>query len=169
MANHCYENYPLWIVIMSNLVPISIYVIGAYIIYGLGLIYAIIYLIYCIFMEIRLLKNGCVNCYYYGKVCGFGKGKLSALFFKKGDISKFNQREIGWKDMIPEMMVPILPLIAGIIILIYNFSWIILVLMIVILILSTAGTAFVRGSLTCRSCKQRELGCPAEQLFNKEG
>jgi hypothetical protein len=168
MENHCYENYPLWIVLISNLVLISIYIIGAYIISGLGLIYALIYLIYCIFMEIRVLKNGCVNCYYYGKVCGFGKGKLSALFFKKGDISKFNEREISLKDMIPELLVSVLPLIAGIIILIYNFSWIILILMVIILILSTAGNALVRGSLTCNICKQRELGCPAEKLFNEK-
>lgn len=169
MENHCYENYPLWIVLISNLVLISIYIIGAYIISGLGLIYALIYLFYCLFMEVRVLKNSCVNCYYYGKVCGFGKGKLSALFFKKGDISKFNEREIQWKDMIPELLVTVLPLIAGIIILIYNFSWIILILMVIILILSTAGNAVIRGSLTCNMCKQREMGCPAEQLFNEKG
>ncbi len=169
MENHCYENYPLWIVLVSNLFSISIYIIGTYIISGLGLIYAIIYLIYCLFMEIRLLKNGCVNCYYYGKICGFGKGKLSALFFKKGDISKFNEKETSWKDMIPDLLVLALPLIAGIIILIYSFSWTILILMIAILILSTAGNALIRGSLTCNMCKQRELGCPAEKLFNKEG
>lgn len=119
-------------------------------------------------MEIRLLKSGCVNCYYYGKICGFGKGRLSALFFKKGDSSKFHEKEISWKDMIPDLLVSIFPLIAGIIILIYNFSWIILVLMVAILILSTAGNALVRGFLTCGKCKQRELGCPAEDLFNKK-
>jgi hypothetical protein len=25
----------------------------------------------------------------------------------------------------------------------------------------------VRGQLACKYCKQRELGCPAEQLFSK--
>lgn len=144
---------PLRIVFLSNLVSLSIYFIGAYIISGLGLIYAIIYLLYCIFMEIRLLKSYCVNCHYYGKVCGFGKGKISALFFKKGDLSKFNEKEISWKDMIPDILVSVFPLIAGIIILAYDFSWIILVLMAVLLILSTAGNGTIRGSLTCNKCK----------------
>jgi len=166
MKNHCYENYPLWIVLISNLVSISNYIIGAYIISAYGLIYAVIYLLYCLFIEIRLLRNGCVNCYYYGKICGFGKGRLSALFFKKGN-KKFNEREISWRNMIPEMLVSILPLIAGIIILIYNFSWTILILIIAIIILSTAGNALVRGYLTCNMCKQRELGCSAEELFNE--
>lgn len=82
------------------------------------IIFALLYLIYCLFLEIRLLKNGCVNCNYYRKVCGFGKGLLRALFFKKGDISKFNVTDIGWKEMIPDLMVPIFPLIAGIIIIV---------------------------------------------------
>ncbi|MBI5679640.1 MAG: hypothetical protein HZC47_01905 [Methanobacterium sp.] len=168
MENHCYENYPLWIVFLSNIVSLSIYIIGAYILSGLGLVYAISYLLYCIFLEIRLLKNGCVNCYYYGKICGFGKGRLSALFFKKGDSSKFSQKKLSWKDMIPDMLVFIFPLIGGIILLIYTFSWIILFLIAALLILSFTGNALVRGFLTCGNCKQRELGCPAEDLFNKK-
>lgn len=168
MENQCYENYPWWIVGLSNLVSLSIYIIGAYILLGLGLIFTMLYLFYCFILEIRLLKDGCVNCYYYGKVCGFGKGKLSALFFKKGYPSQFSQREISWKDMIPDMMVSIFPLIGGIILLIYDFSWITLFLMVVLVILSLAGNALVRGFLTCSRCKQRELGCPAEKLFQEK-
>jgi hypothetical protein len=43
-------------------------------------------------------------------------------------------------------------------ILINKFSWIILLLMIIILILGSGGNAFIR-SLTCKHCRQRELGC----------
>ncbi|MCK9152565.1 hypothetical protein [Methanobacterium alcaliphilum] len=119
-------------------------------------------------MEIRVLKKSCVNCYYYGKVCGFGKGKLSALFFKKGDISKFSQLDLSWKDMIPDILIFVVPLIAGVIILISSFSWIILLLMGLLLSLSLIGNAFIRGFLTCKHCKQRELGCPAEKLFQEK-
>jgi hypothetical protein len=167
MKSHCYENYPWWTVLFSNLVSLSIYIIGAYILFGLGWIYAVLYLLFCLFLEIRLLKTGCVNCYYYGKVCGFGKGKLSALFFKRGDVSQFSQRELSWKSMIPDMMGPIFPIIGGIILLIFNFSWLILFLIVGVIILSTAGNALIRGFLTCNKCKQRELGCPAEKLFDK--
>ncbi len=168
MKIHCYENYPWWIVLVSNLLSLSTYIIGFCILFGLGLFFAILYILYCLFMEIRLLKEGCVNCYYYGKTCGFGKGRLSALFFKQGDISKFTQREMDWKDMIPDLMVSVFPLVGGIILLINDYSWIILVLMIVLVILSMAGNAFIRGSLTCSGCKQRELGCPAEKLFQEK-
>lgn len=167
MKSHCYENYPWWTVLLSNLVSLSIYIIGAYILFGLGWIYTLLYILYCLFLEIRLLKTGCVNCYYYGKVCGFGKGWLSALFFKRGDVSQFSQQELRWKDMIPDMMVSIFPIIGGIILLIVNFSWLILFLILGVVILSTAGNSLIRGLLTCGKCKQRELGCPAEKLFEK--
>ncbi len=167
MLESCYENYPLHKVFLSNLLSISIYIIGAYIISTWGITYTILYLLYCLFLEIRLLKKSCTNCYYYGKVCGFGKGKLSALFFEKGDNAQFSQTHLTWKDLLPDMLVSILPLLAGIISLIYNFSWLTVILIIIILVLSMGGNALVRGHLTCGKCKQRESGCPAEELFNK--
>ncbi len=167
MENHCYENYPLKIVVLSNLLSISIYITGSFIIYQVGWIYSTLYLIYCLILEIKLLKTGCVNCYYYGKTCGFGKGRLSALFFKKGDPSKFTQKELKWKDMIPDMLVFIVPTLAGIFLLLSNFTWIILVLILVLLTLSLFGNALIRG-LTCNKCKQRDLGCPAQDLFQEK-
>ncbi|MCD4752981.1 MAG: hypothetical protein K8R40_07915 [Anaerolineaceae bacterium] len=162
-----YENYPCWIIIISNLVSIVIYLIGAYIIYQLGIIWLLIYLLYIFGLEIRLMKKSCVNCYYYGKFCAFGKGKLSALFFKKGSPKAFRKDKITWKDILPDFLVSVIPLIVGIVLLILNFNWLILSLIILLVILTSAGSGFVRGSLACKFCKQRELGCPAEQLFNK--
>lgn len=167
MENHCYENYPLKIVVLSNLLSISIYITGAFIIYQIGWLYSTLYLIYCLILEIKLLKTGCVNCYYYGKTCGFGKGRLSALFFKKGDPSKFTQKELKWKDMLPDMLVFIIPTLAGIFLLLSNFTWLILALILVLLTLSLFGNALIRG-LTCNKCKQRDLGCPAQDLFQKK-
>ena len=39
---------------------------------------------------------------------------------------------------------------------------------VLIILLTTLGNAIVRGSLACKHCMQRELGCPAEKLFSKE-
>ena len=66
-----------------------------------------------------------------------------------------------------DFMVLIFPLIGGIILLIRDFTWLILILMVILVILSMGGNAILRGSLACKYCKQKELGCPAEQLFNK--
>jgi len=73
----CYENYPFWIVILSNIVEFTVYGTGAFVIYKIGWIWLILYVLYIVWLVIRLLRRSCVNCYYYGKVCAFGKGKLS--------------------------------------------------------------------------------------------
>ncbi len=162
-----YENFPVWIPLISIALYVSIYVTGLYILLQLGVPFAILYVLFCLWIEIRILRHSCVNCFYYGKTCGLGKGKVCALLFKKGSPDKFTEKEISWKDLIPDFMVLILPLIVGIILLIRDFNWLILTLMVILVILSMAGNALVRGSLACKFCKQRETGCPAERLFNK--
>jgi hypothetical protein len=162
-----FENYPYWILFISNVVSISTYFIGAFIIYQLGIIWLLPYLIYILVLEIRLMKKSCVNCYYYGKFYAFGKGKLSSFFLKKGETKEFLKDEITWKEILPDFLVSIIPIITGIILLILNFNWLILLLIIFLVILTSAGNGFVRGFLACKFCKQREIGCPAEQLFNK--
>jgi hypothetical protein len=63
------------------------------------------------------------------------------------------------------MLVLFLPLIAGIALMIRNFAWGMAVLLLALLLLSFGGNYLVRSQIACKYCKQRELGCPAEQLF----
>ena len=163
-----YENFPKGIALSSNLVAISIYAIGAYILAGFGIVLSTLYLLYCLWIEIRVLKGSCVDCYYYGKVCGFGKGKLCSLLFKKGESQKFVEKEVSWSKILPDFMVFILPTVGGIIFLVREFSWLIIAMLTILLILSFVGNALIRGSVACKYCKQREIGCPAEKLFKKE-
>ena len=136
-------------------------------IYKVGWIWLTVFVLYIAWLEIRLLRRSCVNCYYYGKVCAFGKGKVSCLFFKKGDTNKFKQDKITWKDMVPDVMVSLIPIVAGIVLLVTDFNWLILSMVLLLLLLSSIGNGLIRGSLACKYCKQRESGCSAEQLFNK--
>ena len=83
--NKTYENFPFWIPLLAWSLSISIYVIGSYILGVLFFPLAIGFIFYCLWIEIRILKGSCMNCYYYGKHCGIGRGKLCSVFFKKGD------------------------------------------------------------------------------------
>jgi hypothetical protein len=163
-----YDNFPIWIVILSNLVSILIYISGVMITLRFGWIAAVLYLVFILAFEYRLISNHCVNCYYWGKTCGFGKGRLSSLFFKRGDPSKFCDKKMSWIDMIPDLLVSLVPLIIGIVLMIIKFDFTILFAAIILIVLTTIGNGFIRGNLTCRYCKQRELGCPAEKLFSKD-
>ena len=162
-----YENFPLWIPALSWTLTLSIDILGAYILFALSAILPVFYLLFCMWLEYKVLKYSCVNCYYCGKTCGMGKGKLANLIFKKGDPEKFTEREVSWKDVTPDSMVLILPLIGGTIYLTRIFSPVILALLVILTVLSLGGNALVRGKLVCKYCKQRELGCPAQRLFEK--
>jgi hypothetical protein len=155
-------------VIISNIVSLSIYIIGGFLVYQIGLIWFLLYILYILILEVKLLRGHCVNCYYFGKTCFSGKGRLSSLFFKKGEPAKFNDIKITWKDIIPDFLVTVIPLIAGIFILIKGFNWTILLLVVLLFFLGFVGSGLVRGQLACKYCKQRELGCPALKLFNKK-
>lgn len=163
-----YENFPVWIAVLSNIVSLSIYTVGAFILFQFSFWITILYLIYCFWVEIRVIKKSCVDCYYYGKICGLGKGKVCSLIFKKGNPKNFLKKQISWMDILPDFLVSIFPLIGGIILLIKDFSWLILILLILLVILSFGGNAVIRGNFACKYCKQREIGCPAEKLFSKK-
>lgn len=165
--NKVYENFPVWIPLLSCVLSVAIYALGAFIFYQLAILFTVLYLLFCLWIEFKILQKSCVNCCYYGKICGLGRGKLCPTFFKKGNPEGFTDRKISWKDLIPDFLVLVFPLAGGIIALIMDFTWLILVLMVVLVVLSTSGNAVLRGSLACKYCKQRELGCPAEQLFSK--
>ena len=163
-----YERFPLRIVLLSNFVGLSIYAVGAYILAGFGIWLAALYLVYCCWIEFKVLRGSCVNCYYYDKVCGFGKGKLCSLLFKKGDSQKFTETQITWVYLIPDFMVSVFPLIGAIVLLVMGFSWKLVASLGILLGLAFVGNAVVRGSFACKYCKQKELGCPAAKLFNKK-
>ena len=161
-----FDKYPVRIVYLSNLLSFLIYALGIVIIQRIGWTYAGLFIAYIILLEIRLLKFHCPNCYYYGKVCAFGKGIISSLFFKKGEPLKFSCKKFTYKDLIPDILVFIIPAISAIVLLILKFDWIILLAFGVLILLNFSGNAYVRGQLACKHCKQKELGCPALTFFN---
>jgi len=165
----CHENYPIKIVIVSNILSLSIYGIGSYILAHVAVWLIIPYLLYCLFLEIRVIRRSCVSCFYYDKMCAFGKGKLCALAFKrKGDPELFAQDKVTWIQLVPDFAVSLIPVITGIVLLATDFAWLLLALVLILGVLAFGGNAFIRGSFACKYCKQREIGCPADKLFNKE-
>ena len=160
-----YDSYPLSLVFLCNLVPLAIYALGAYLLAGFGVWALVLYLLYCLWVEVRTLREACVDCYYYGKWCGLGKGRLCALLFKQGNPERFAGRHVSWADMLPELMVFLLPMAGGIVRLIIHFAWPLLLALAVLVLLNFLGNAVTHGAVLCRFCRQRAIGCPAQELF----
>ncbi|MBN1594881.1 hypothetical protein JW933_03040 [candidate division FCPU426 bacterium] len=163
-----FDSYPAWIVLLASALSVSIYLLGAAILLQFGMWAVFLYLAVCLFLEGKLLATACVHCYYFGRRCFSGKGVVSAWLFKKGDPKIFANREVSWKELLPDMLVALLPVGAGIFLLIRDFQWPVLVMLLGLLLLAFPGNGFVRGKLACCHCRQRELSCPAEKLFKKQ-
>ncbi len=166
-TSRSYENFPARLVIAAVLVNVLIYASGAFILAGFGSILMALYLLYCLGNEVHAMKMSCVDCYYYDKWCAFGRGKAAAMFFKRGDPRRFLTKSISWKELWPDMLIVILPLVGGTALLIRDFSWGTVVGLAFLLTFSFGGNYLIRSRVACACCKQRELGCPAEQFFGK--
>jgi hypothetical protein len=162
-----YENYPAWMIIVCNLVPVSIYVIGAVILSGFSIWVSVAYLLFCLWAEVRVMRTSCINCFYYGKNCGTGKGRLCKLLFKQGNPQRFAAKEATWIELLPDLLISLIPLVSGIILSFMDFSWLRLILMAILVALASAGTGAIRGNLLCKYCEQGRIGCPALKLFEK--
>lgn len=167
MKNRTYDEFPVSLVLLCVSVNILIYIIGAFIVASLNVYALSLYILYCLWMEARLLSNSCRYCDYYGKLCAFGKGKICSWFFKKRSEDRLKEK-ISFYDLIPDFLVSLIPLVAGVYIIVRSFSWFILGLIIALLILAFPFTGYVRGSIACKFCRQKENGCGAIQLFEKD-
>ncbi len=163
-----YERYPISTVLTMNTVFLINYIIGIYIMTLLLVPLGVFYVLYILFVESRVFREGCRYCYYYGKMCSKGRGVLAPIFVKKGDPKKFCEKEIKTKDFLPEMLVTIIPTIGGAILLYMSFSWIILALMVVPWISTFIGNPIMYGRLACPNCKQGMKCCPAMDYFMKK-
>ena len=69
--------------------------------------------------------------------------------------------------MLPDFLAFLVPLGVGIALLVRDFSWVVLGLVLLLGLVSSVGNGVVRGSFACRHCRQRAIGCPAARLFGR--
>ena len=155
-------------VLISLLFSLCVYALGTLILSGLGLLYALFYIAYCLFIEFNLMRRSCVNCYYYGKRCVAGKGLVAGKLFRKGDPKKFCEKKVTWKNLLPHMAVTVVPLVGGAYLLWTSFEWLIAGVMAVPVILWFLGNPLVYGKLACPHCRQGRICCPANDFFGKK-
>lgn len=163
-----FECYPLWMVLLYNIAAWSIPAAGLYLLYIIHPVLSVLLLIDVIYLESSIYREGCANCYYYGKRCVSGRGLFVKLLLKKGDPKKFTEKDVSFKDMLPSMVPSVATIIAGIYLLITSFSWLILVLTVWPVIVWFFGNPIVYGELACPNCKQAILGCPVCEMFKKQ-
>jgi hypothetical protein len=151
-----FEEYPFWWVFLQNIFLLIYFGTGFAGIWKLQ-IYRIpfVSITYIIFIVIMLLfvlrKHLCTNCYYYGKRCNTGWGKIALIFRKNSGNYKTGTALAG----LTWMLVTLIPVTGFIIILFSNFS---LVLFVLFVLLTPVN--FIIHKKACETCKMRFI-CPA--------
>lgn len=153
------EEYPKGRMIFGNIVMLLWFALGAIACWFFNPLATIFYLVFAVVMVyIVLRKLLCVNCYYYGKSCGIGWGKLSAALFKQGKIEEFNK---GAGQKLAPLTYGIL-MVAPLILIIYSiiqvFTYYKIVILVLLLIVAIYSVGTSRKP-TCSKCKMR-LICP---------
>jgi len=153
------EEYPKSSAAIGNLAMLLWISLGTISCWFFSPILAGIYLAFAVVMVfIVLRKLVCTNCCYYGKWCSIGWGKLSALFFKKGDIEKFATSAGVKLAPLTYGLLTLIPLVLIIISIYREFTQVkAAVLVLLILISIYSGTAGRKKA--CERCRMRTV-CP---------
>ncbi len=109
----CYDDYPLRIVAL-NLVQVSAAaLVGAVLMAQLGWWAVLLYALVGVLSVVLSLVFGCTRCFYYGRVCGLGLGRIAALCFSNRDQEEFGRsasQTLAWTLV---GLVLALPIAAG--------------------------------------------------------
>ena len=157
------EEYPKSSMILGNFLMLLWIALGTIACWFLFPLVAWIYFVFAIMMVFVVLRKlVCTHCYYYGKWCHIGWGKLSALLFKKGDIEKFST-SVGIK--IAPFVYGSLTLIPLVLLIISMFDEFTLFKLSIPVLLLLVG--FYSGTIgrkkSCAKCKMR-LICPGSAI-----
>jgi hypothetical protein len=166
MKNGAYDQFPMPLALFCVLGNLLIYIVGALLLAPLGKSFVALYILYCLGLEIRVLRISCRDCFYYGKLCAFGRGKMCSVLFKKGSPEKFMKKKISWSCLLPDFLASLIPLSIGGFFLAQHFSWLNLFLVVFLIFIAFPVTGFIRSSIACKHCKQKDLGCPSIIFFS---
>ncbi|MCD4740626.1 hypothetical protein K8R43_05580 [archaeon] len=149
------EEYPKLSIVLGNFAMLLWIGFGAFACWLFNPLIAWTYLAFAILMVYIVLKKVvCTNCYYHGKWCCLGWGKLSAVMFKKGNVEEFN-RSIGTKlAPLTYGLLALVPLVLLVFSLVQEFTvQKIALLGLIILIVAYSGA--IARKKSCESCKMK--------------
>ncbi|MGB2696747.1 MAG: hypothetical protein WBD28_02670 [Candidatus Zixiibacteriota bacterium] len=151
-----YENYPLPIVLIRWLFLGAAFVLGIYILFQFKDILAYIYIFYgalCLMLILPLSR--CVYCYYHGRVCDCGFGKVASYLFPKNDEAQYSSRYVYFALTYP---IWLFPAFLGFIQILRQRSLKALIVFLAFLLVLFLERVFLKIA-GCRNCHQRKT-CP---------
>ena len=158
IAADCRESYSLAWILCENALYLSTWVVAGALVWPvrwLGWPVATIFWAFVVLaVQILLKKHNCSGCYYYGKNCHLGWGRLSVWWFKQDS----GNAKTGMRLSLFYILSPPIFLVAGILVGVLlevgTLHWVLLGLYVVLNAIGLAARP--KG---CRICAMREV-CP---------
>jgi len=148
------DTYPWTLIILRWIISGLIFALGFYIFNNFNQMAAIIYSIYAVLGIVVILPlSKCRNCYWYGKRCQIGWGKVAAFLFPHGKEEDF-RLSLHFTLLLTPIWV--LPFLLAFLKLFTqrNLHWLIIFALIFLLPFMKRWT---RKGLACRRCLHRRL------------
>lgn len=161
------ESFPFYRIIGENLLHLTTWVLAGYLLWPLWLplglpLLTIIWALLVIIIQILLKKHNCSGCYYYGKLCHLGWGKISAAMFKPDSGNAKTGMKLSFFYILPPPLIFLTALVFAITkspAWVYWFVW---ALFIILNVLS-----FPVRKNGCGLCAMREA-CPGSAAKSKQ-
>ena len=148
------DTYPWALIILRWIISGLIFALGFYIFNNFNQMAAIIYSIYAVLGIVVILPlSKCRNCYWYGKRCQIGWGKVAYFLFPKGKEEDFHLSLHFTLLLTPIWVLPSLLALLKLFTQ-RNLHWLIIFALIFILPFMKRWT---RKGLACRRCLHRRL------------
>lgn len=153
------ESFPLSWVIGENLLYLTMWALAGYLLWpiwmplGLPLL-AGLWAALVVTVQILLKKHNCSGCYYYGKLCHLGWGKISSAIFRRDSGDPETGMKLSLFYIVPP---PVISLAALVFILLKNpgrVYWSVLALFVIL-----NAASFPVRKKSCGLCVMREA-CP---------
>ncbi|MCD6564543.1 MAG: hypothetical protein J7K53_01230 [Bacteroidales bacterium] len=161
------ESFSLVWIISENLLYLTTWILAGYLIwqlwmpFGLPLL-TIIWAVLVVVVQILLKKHNCSGCYYYGKLCHLGWGKIASALFKQDSGNPKTGIKLSLFYIVPPPVIFVTALIFAIIKSPVWVYWFVLVLFLIINAIS-----FPVRKKGCSLCAMREA-CPGSAAKSKK-
>ncbi len=157
------DNYPAHIIVIRWIILLLAFALGIYVLLEFHHMLAIVYIVYAsLALTLILSLSRCGSCFYHGRFCNTGWGKIAAYLFKKGDESKYVDR---YDYAIFLHLLWLIPLLAAALQAIRKRNVLALAIFAAYL-LTLFVEKIILKKLCCKRCHQRDF-CPAVP-FRKE-
>ena len=152
-----YENYPKYIIVFRWIILLLAFVLGIYVLLDFYYMLAVVYVLYSVMaLTLILPLSRCVSCFYYGKFCNTGWGRVASYLYRKGDESKYVDH---YNYAIFLHLLWLVPLLVVLLQLARKRNILALSILVIYLFILLIEKIILK-KLCCRRCHQREF-CPA--------